>query len=314
MGQGAVDRGEQRALAGARKAGRQLQVAARGGVDLHQALRLDPARPVEPRQEPLLRQLKIVEHRPGGREFRPAEAAEPFERGELEGPAQMPLGGDAVEALVRERGQRPARFLPHRSQRRVGEQAFGQQDLAGGEAGQRCRQHRWQGRLGKEGAGGDVHPGQAPAVAAGGNRKEEVAAPRVEQAVFGQRARGDDPHHVAPHQALAAAPPGLGRIFELLADRDLEALADQPVQVKLGIVDRHPAHRDVLARMPAALGERDVQGRGRRNRIFEEQLVEVAHAEEQECVGMGALEYLILRDHRARARRLGGVVARRASG
>src|SRR3712207_7823154 len=50
-----------------------------------------------------------------------------------------------------------------------------------------------------------------------------------------------------------AALPGLGRVLELLADRDPEALADQPVQVELGVVHRHAAHRHVLDRKSTRL-------------------------------------------------------------
>jgi hypothetical protein len=51
-------------------------------------------------------------------------------------------------------------------------------------------------------------------------------------------------------------------------------------------MDRHAAHRDVLAEVLAALGQRDVERLGRRDRIVEEHLVEIAHPVEQERVGM----------------------------
>ena len=47
---------------------------------------------------------------------------------------------------------------------------------------------------------------------------------------------------------LGAALPGLGRVLHLLADGDLEALADQLGEVGLGGVHRHAAHRDVARR------------------------------------------------------------------
>ena len=74
------------------------------------------------------------------------------------------------------------------------------------------------------------------------------------------------------------------------------------MQVELGTVHRHAAHRDVLAGVAAAFGQRDVQGGGRGHGVGEEQLVEVAHAEEQQRLGMLPLERLELRDHRAGAR------------
>src|SRR3954449_8199574 len=105
----------------------------------------------------------------------------------------------------------------------------------------------------------------------------------------------------SPAQARpAAALAGFGRVLELLADGDPEALADQPVQVELGVVHRHAAHRNVVTGVAAALGERDLQRGGGRHRVLEEQLVEVAHAEEEERAGVLGLERVVLRDHRAR--------------
>ena len=136
-----------------------------------------------------------------------------------------------------------------------------------------------------------------------GERGQVIVAARVEQAVLGQGARRDDAHHVAPDHRLGAALLGLGRILDLLADRDLEALADQLGEIALGGVHRHAAHRDVVALMLAALGQRDVERRRGLRRILEEQLVEIAHAVEQQIVGMGRLDREILRHHRRWRRR-----------
>ena len=103
---------------------------------------------------------------------------------------------------------------------------------------------------------------------------------RVEQPVLGQGAGGHDPDHGAPHRPFRAAPPGLGRVLDLLADRDLEAGADQAREIGLGGMHRDAAHRDVGALVPAALGQRDVERRRRRDRVLEEQLVEIPHPEE----------------------------------
>ena len=151
---------------------------------------------------------------------------------------------------------------------------------------------------GQELAGRDVDPGQRQALLAARQRGEEVVAARLEQAVLGQRAGGDEADDLAPHQRLGAAPPRRRRVLGLLADRDLEALPDQALEVALGAVDRHAAHRDVVALVAAALGQRDVERRRRELRVLEEQLVEVAHAEEQEAARMLGLERLILGDHR----------------
>ena len=47
-------------------------------------------------------------------------------------------------------------------------------------------------------------------------------------------------------------------------------------------MNRHPAHRDIGTLMLAALSQRDVERGGRLFGIFEEHLVEIAHAIEQD--------------------------------
>ena len=65
---------------------------------------------------------------------------------------------------------------------------------------------------------------------------------------------------------------------------------DQPVQVVVGALDRHAAHRDVLAEMLAALGQHDAERARRDLGVLEEQLVEVAHPVEQQAIGIGRLD------------------------
>ena len=107
---------------------------------------------------------------------------------------------------------------------------------------------------------------------------------------------------------FAAALLGLRRILELLADGDAMAGADQLLQILVGGMDRHAAHRDIVALMPAALGERDAEGPRCRFGIVEEQLVEIAHAVEQQAARMGRLDLEILRHHRRRRDSIPGAV------
>ena len=101
----------------------------------------------------------------------------------------------------------------------------------------------------------------------------------VEQPLLGQGAGGHDADHRPAHRALDAAASRFGRVLDLVADRDLEPGADQPGEIGLGGVDRHPAHRDVGAVVPAALGQRDVERPRRRHRVVKEQLEKIAHPE-----------------------------------
>ena len=128
--------------------------------------------------------------------------------------------------------------------------------------------------------------------------------PGIEEPVFGQRAGGDDAHDRALYRALVAAPPRLGRVFHLVANRHLEAGADQAREIGFGGVYRDAAHRDVGAVVAAALGQRDIERRRRGDRVLEEQFVEIAHPEKQQAAGMGALDLVVLQhDRRAGKRR-----------
>ena len=121
---------------------------------------------------------------------------------------------------------------------------------------------------------------------------------RIEQALLGKRARGNEADHVAPHHGLRSPLARLGRILDLLAHRDAMALRDQALEIFVGGMDRHAAHRDVLPEMLAALGERDAERAGGDRSVLEEQLVEIAHAVEQEAIGVRRFDLEKLRHHR----------------
>jgi hypothetical protein len=135
---------------------------------------------------------------------------------------------------------------------------------------------------------------------------------RVEQAFLGQGAGGDDAGDRAPHRTLAAAPPRLGGVLDLVADCDLEPGADQPREVGFGSVDRHAAHRDVGAVVPAALRQCDVERLRRGDRVVEEQLEKIPHPEEQQAARVRLLDLEVLR-HDRRWRRRGIFVHRRGA-
>ena len=104
---------------------------------------------------------------------------------------------------------------------------------------------------------------------------------------------------------FGAALPGLGRVLDLLADRDAVAGRDQPLQIVVGALDRHAAHRDVLALMLAALGQHDAERARGDLGVAEEQFVEIAHPVEQQAVGIGGFDLDKLRHHRRDAAGIG---------
>ena len=83
--------------------------------------------------------------------------------------------------------------------------------------------------------------------------------------------------------------------------------ADQLGEIGLGRVHRHARHGDRLAGVVAAEGQGDAERGGGLLGVLEEQLVEVAHAEEDQRVGLARLGLEELRHHRRGA---GGVTVR----
>ena len=67
------------------------------------------------------------------------------------------------------------------------------------------------------------------------------------------------------------------------------ALADQPVQIILGALDRHAAHGNIPALVLAALGQNDTERTGGDPGVLEKQFVEIAHPVEQERTRICAL-------------------------
>ena len=299
----AVDRGEERSLAAARQAAGQLEIAPGGGVDLHEAAGPLLHRRPQERQAAALGQLQIIDERAERRHLGPREAAEARQFAGPERGGDPRLGSGGVEARPGEGGDDGPRLGDE--VRKLGLQRFRHQDLAGGEAGE----HRAEAgsRTGRdaEAAGGDIDPGEGALAADLGEGRQIVVAPGLEQAVLGQGARGDEAHHPAVDDGFRPALAGLGRVLHLLADGDAEALADQREEIGLGRMDRHPAHRDVLSEMLAALGQGDVERGARGFGIREEQLVEIAHAIEQERVRVVGLDGVVLGHHRRNGEGLG---------
>jgi len=172
--------------------------------------------------------------------------------------------------------------------------ALGDEGLGRRQPGQLGGERRGAVELGqREAAGRQVQPGQPVALRAGMHGRQQLVAALLQERLVGDRARGDDAHHLALDQALAG-----GRIADLLADRHRLAQADQPRQVVLGGVHGHAGHRDRRTGAGAALGQGDVEQARRLAGVVVEQLVEVAHPEEQQDVRMLALGRQVLAHQR----------------
>ncbi len=266
-----------------------------------------------------LRPGDVEERRPGRRDLGPGELAEPLQGRDAVLLAQAPFGGGGLELGLCQGHDGGAALLPEPREGRIGVDRLRQDDLPrvvpGDGAGQVAARDLAQG----EAAGGDVHRGEAvgdcplPGLPAA-DRQEEVGAGRVEEPVLRDRAGGDEPHDLAADHGFGPALLGLGRILGLLAHRHPVAEGDETVEVVVGPFDRHAAHRDLAARVLAALRQDDAERPGRGIRILEEQLVEVAHPVEQEAVRIGGLDLDVLRHHRRRAGRVQAGRGRRVGG
>ena len=118
---------------------------------------------------------------------------------------------------------------------------------------------------------------------------ECVGGVALEQGVVDERAGREDAGDGAIDDAL-----GFLRVLDLVADGDAMALGDEAGEVVLRGVVGDPGHGDALG----PLGERDAQGLVGDFGVLVEELVEVAHAEEEEAVRVALLEGLVLAHRR----------------
>ena len=140
--------------------------------------------------------------------------------------------------------------------------------------------------------GREVEEGRAVGVARAAERGEVDGLLRLDEVRVDGRAGRDDAHDLAADELLR-----LGRVFGLLADGDAVALAYESRDVVGDGVVRDAAHGDGLAALLVPRGERDLKLARARDGVLEEQLVEVAEAEEEERAGVLPLELLVLPQH-----------------
>jgi hypothetical protein len=168
---------------------------------------------------------------------------------------------------------------------------FGQQALGGLDALEAVGQRLPGDLLDLEPAGGQVDPGDAGGRAVDGDGGEEVVGAAVEDVLLGEGARGHDAGHVAVHEAF-----GLGGVLDLLADGDAVAGADEAFDVALGGVVREAGHGDGVGAF-VARGEGEAQVAGAGLGVVKEDLVEIAHAEEEDGVLVPLFEGQVLPHH-----------------
>ena len=295
------------AAAAVLKALDQLEVARGALVEGQVVLEGEGLDAREVRQRRLLRLLEVGEHRPrSAARPAPARQAEPLDRRDAEMGAQAILGLAESEARRIARGHRHSRRLQARRERVVCRNARREQHLRGPAEEKRLRQALDVGGLPDPEVGGrHVHQGDAQMVRAPPHRREEVVEAAVEESRLGDGPRRDEPDHLAPDQL-----PALGRRrLHLVADGDLQPRPDEPREVHVESVVRHPGHRDRAVPL-LTRGERDVERAGRHGGVLVERLVEVTEPEEQQVVRIAPLPLLVLAHHRREGRAGGGLASR----
>jgi hypothetical protein len=127
--------------------------------------------------------------------------------------------------------------------------------------------------------------------------EEEIGLAGLEEALLRERSGRHETDHVPAQDGFRSALLRFRGILGLFADRNPVALRDQPLEIVVGALDRHAAHRNFLPKVPTALRQHDPERPAGDFRVFEEELVEISHAVEQEAAGMRLLDGEELRHH-----------------
>ena len=121
------------------------------------------------------------------------------------------------------------------------------------------------------------------------DRGEEIVLARFEDCGIRRRARSNHANDFATHELLAGA-----GLLHLLADRHFVTSPDQPRDVAIRRVIRHAAHGDRLPAFAIARRKRDLQLARGADRVFVEEFVKIAKAEEQQRMRIARLDGVML--------------------
>ena len=279
---GVVHDGEQRARRVAVEALVDFQVAARMRIHHHDVVvRLD-AHPVDEGQVLAACRLRVTQDGGRGADGQvPARKPEGGEVGDAEVFGEVPEAEIGVEfqriPVLERRTFECVELVRYEDLRRLHPRKYGSQfrhprSVADGEV-----------------PGRQVQPRDPPTRTSSDEAGKYAVAFRSKQVVLGERP--------GRHHALHATVHGpLGRcgIADLLADGDRAARLDELGEIAVRGVVGHAGHRDRGAVGASARRQGDVEELGRLLRVVEEQLVEVAHAVEQQRVRVFGLDAQVL--------------------
>ena len=285
---GIIQHAEQRPLLLAGAHGlRQFQIAPGRVVEHHEPLVVVLGDAGDVLERVLLRLLQVLHQR-----ARRADAQlQPFQAKRLQGlhpevlqQRRLGLGMLEIHAV----------FDAVRQIRRPGRQLAVRDDFLRRDAGQLVLQAgaRLVNLVDAEFARGHVGKGQSRLAAVHADGEQVAVAAILEHGLLDHRARRHHADDVPLDQAL-----GRRRVFHLLADGHLVALFDQTVDIRLGAVERHAAHRRALLHAAAFPRQRQLQLPGNELGVLKEHLIEVAEPEEQDHARILVLHIQILAHH-----------------
>ena len=303
-GAGLVEHGKQSVPFLAASAFRQLQIAARLEVQLHEAGRAIGVDRGDLDERGALGVGEVGEQSPGRLDGHPllrqTEPIKRLHREMLQQRFSCPLclpepGIGAADCQTRRQpllGRRTIRVLVVRGKddfdgaETLHFTAGGRMHLVGRSGDELRRRKLARGEIGV----GDPRPRPLA-----DDRRDVGVAVAVEHRRVGHRPRRHDAGHVAVDQRPAAV-----QTADLLADGDFVTGRDEPGDVAVSRVVRDPGHgnADALAHLPA--GEHDIQDTRRGFRVVLERLVEISEAEEEDGVRESSLDLEILAANRGR--------------
>ena len=234
------------------------------------------------RQRRLVGFLQVFQQRPGGSDGgRLAMAAKSAQIVGAELGAEQPLGtvGHEMPGRAFARGGQagPEAAFHNQGFHRVQARVLGHQLTLGGAVDD------------DEPPGGHIGPGQAKAAVNRRNGGQTGGDAGIEQGVIGGGAGRDQTGDGAFHRPLFGP-----HLAHLLGNGHRLALTDQLGQVRVQLVIRHAGHDHRLPGRLAAPGQGDVEQPRGASGVVIEQLVEIAHAEQQQMRRMLGLERQVL--------------------
>ncbi len=175
-------------------------------------------------------------------------------------------------------------------------------DFAGRDAGQRAGQFLFAAldHPGEHFSGGDVAPAEARLFPIQADGQKKIVLLFADVGGVRHRARGDDADDVPVHQAL-----GRLRVLQLLADRDLVALFNQPVHIDVHRVIGNAGHGRALGQTAVLPRQRQLQLPAGGDGVVKKGLVKIPDPEKQQGFRMVFFDAHVLLHHRGECRHYG---------